>query len=42
MANRHQFSVIDEIVELLQERLEFADKGVEVGAAVKFCQTLIA
>ena len=36
-----QLTVVDEIVELLQERLEFSDKGVEVGASVKFCQTLI-
>lgn len=37
-----QLTVVDEIVELLKERLEFSDKGIEVGAAVKFCQTLIA
>lgn len=36
-----QLPVVDEVVEFLQERLEFTDKRVEMGATVKFRQPVV-
>ncbi len=37
-----QLSIVDQVVEFLQKRLKLADKRIEMGTTIQFCEVVIA